>query len=590
MKKRLIAVLGLALVVLISAALAQNKGPGFSTANGGQWYDRSVALVVGISQYGNGWSSLTEPRNDANRVAQALQAQGFEVIKLTDTQASRANIMRQIETVIPAKVGKNGRFIFYYSGHGQTEVAARSGRQLGYIIPADGRMTGGTDDWSSYISMDALRGQINNKIPAKHVLVIFDSCFSGTALTKSGTMTGNVNYFLGQPAINVLTAGDAGQPTPDGAFSYDFVNAINGSADGVGGQRDGYVTFAEVGTYLQAQIPAKVPGLSPSFGWWDGTSQMVFQYGGSAPPPPVAVKPEPVPDLSGYDALAQAEQQKAEAAESVKRSKQKAAQSAYSKVKEYKESASYNKSTKKALYQKFLSDYGDKSDNPWYDEVNGWLNQADAPEGMAWIPGGWFTMGCSTGDSDCQSDEKPAKNVYVDAFHMDVYEVTQSEYQRVTGTNPSSFKNCADCPVENVSWNDASNYCAKVGKRLPTEAEWEYAARGGTTGARYGNLDDVAWYGGNSGNKTHPVGQKQPNAYGLYDMLGNVWEWNQDWYDENWYSQMPERNPVNTKNNSLRVLRGGGWTDDPGLVRASGRGGGLPTTAGNGMGFRCSRD
>jgi formylglycine-generating enzyme required for sulfatase activity len=208
-------------------------------------------------------------------------------------------------------------------------------------------------------------------------------------------------------------------------------------------------------------------------------------------------------------------------------------------------------------------------------------------EGMVHIPGGTFTMGCSPGDSECNNNEKPAKQVTVDSFYMDVYEVTQAQYERVMGTNPSSFKGCADCPVETVTWNGANNYCSKIGKRLPTEAQWEYAARGGTTGSRYGS---VAWYSSNSGNKTHPVGQKQPNAFGLYDMLGNVWEWCQDWYDEKWYSRMPERNPVNSQNNSYRVLRGGCWDDDPWRVRASFRGGVVPGGRGNISGFRCSRD
>ena len=211
----------------------------------------------------------------------------------------------------------------------------------------------------------------------------------------------------------------------------------------------------------------------------------------------------------------------------------------------------------------------------------------DASDGMVHVTGGWFQMGCSPGDSKCYDNEKPSKRVYVDGFYMDVHEVTQAEYQRVMGTNPSGFSGCATCPVEKVSWNDARNYCAKVGKRLPTEAEWEYAARGGTTGARYGNVNTVAWYGENSGKKTHPVGQKQPNAYGLYDMLGNVYEWCEDYYDKNWYSRMPERNPRNDNQSQYRVLRGGCWDYYPPYVRASNRDWNLPTNTTITLGFRC---
>ncbi|MEK6591128.1 MAG: formylglycine-generating enzyme family protein, partial [Nitrospinota bacterium] len=121
------------------------------------------------------------------------------------------------------------------------------------------------------------------------------------------------------------------------------------------------------------------------------------------------------------------------------------------------------------------------------------------------------------------------KGMFIKEFYIDKYEVTQREYKQVMGDNPSYFK-CDDCPVENVIWYEADEYCRRVGKRLPTEWEWEKAAKGGTTTKFYWGdseiMSDVyAWYYENSGSKTHPVGQKNPNAYGLYDMLGNVWEW-----------------------------------------------------------------
>ncbi len=171
------------------------------------------------------------------------------------------------------------------------------------------------------------------------------------------------------------------------------------------------------------------------------------------------------------------------------------------------------------------------------------------------IPAGRFMMGCSPGDSECYDDEKPPREVTIP---HDVWVgqtlVTQAAYQRVTGKTPSSFEGNPQLPVESINQEEAQNYCRAVGMRLPTEAEWEYAARGGTTGARYGNLDEIAWYSANSGNKTHEVGQKRPNDYGLYDMLGNVWEWTSDWYE-----------------GKTVTLRGGSWNLDPGFVRASNR-------------------
>ena len=218
------------------------------------------------------------------------------------------------------------------------------------------------------------------------------------------------------------------------------------------------------------------------------------------------------------------------------------------------------------------------------------------PGGMVYIPAGSFTMGCSPGDDKCEDDEKPAMNVTISkGFYMDATEVTQGDYERVMGKNPSHFKDCgADCPVEQVSWNDAKSYCEKVGKRLPTEAEWEYAARSGTTTKYYwGNSMDgaYAWYDGNSGNKTHAVGQKKPNGFGLYDMAGNVWEWVSDCYDSDWYSKMHSRDPVNTCTGSgNRVLRGGSWYSNAGVTRVSDRNGHLPTNSYYDLGFRCSQD
>jgi len=178
---------------------------------------------------------------------------------------------------------------------------------------------------------------------------------------------------------------------------------------------------------------------------------------------------------------------------------------------------------------------------------------------MVWVEGGTFQMGSNSGDSD----EKPVHTVTVKGFWISKYEVTQAEYSRVMGTNPSNFK-CDDCPVENVSWNDAVEYAKRVGGRLPTEAEWEYAARGGNKSRGYqysgsDNLDEVSWYWNNSGSRTHPVGQKKPNELGIYDMSGNVKEWCVDSYGSNYYSKSPVNNPQGPQSTGSRVLRGGSW-------------------------------
>ncbi len=189
---------------------------------------------------------------------------------------------------------------------------------------------------------------------------------------------------------------------------------------------------------------------------------------------------------------------------------------------------------------------------------------------MIMVEGGTFTMGATSEQgSDAWDEEEPIHKVTLSSFMMGKYEVTQALWTSVMGDNPSHHEG-DDLPVENVSWNDCQTFIEKLnsltGKnfRLPTEAEWEYAARGGnkSRGYKYAggdNIDDVAWYYGNSGNKTHAVGTKQPNELGLYDMSGNVREWCSDW--NGGYSSSAQTNPTGATSGFLRVRRGGGWGD-----------------------------
>ena len=186
-----------------------------------------------------------------------------------------------------------------------------------------------------------------------------------------------------------------------------------------------------------------------------------------------------------------------------------------------------------------------------------------------WIPPGSFMMGCSPGDTKCFDEEKPAHRVEISkGFWIGETPVTQEAYQRVTGSNPSKFKG-PQRPVEMVSWEDAQRYCQEVGMRLPTEAEWEYAARAGSTASRYGKLAEIPWHRENSQGQTHSVKGKQPNAWGLYDTLGNVWEWTADWFHENYFARNEARDPNGPKDGTYRVVRGGSWFSGSQGVRAS---------------------
>jgi formylglycine-generating enzyme required for sulfatase activity len=172
----------------------------------------------------------------------------------------------------------------------------------------------------------------------------------------------------------------------------------------------------------------------------------------------------------------------------------------------------------------------------------------------------------------------------------------------VMGHNPSRFKKCGDtCPMEHVSWTDVQEFLRKLNQmegtnkyRLPTEAQWEYSCRAGSTTSCYGNddsyLSKYAWYWSNSEGKTHPVGRKRPNAWGLYDMHGNVWEWCQDWYNENYYARSPQRDPKGPSSGSFRVLRGGSWYEDADLLNSAIRLWNDADSRSNMHGFRVARD
>ena len=223
-----------------------------------------------------------------------------------------------------------------------------------------------------------------------------------------------------------------------------------------------------------------------------------------------------------------------------------------------------------------------------------WLNPKDGQE-YSWIPAGTFTMGCSPGDSECADDEKPAHPVEIPkGYWLARTEVTIAAYRKFAASHklptPTGDGNL---PYGNVTWAEAKTYCADIGGRLPTEAEWEYAARGGKSEAYYGPVGTIAWFAQNSGDAPHAVGGKQPNAYGLYDMLGNVSEWVVDRY-YNRYDVASAAVGANVEqplaSNAEAVARGGFWNSDAASIRVSHRAAHENDDAEPIVGVRCASD
>jgi formylglycine-generating enzyme required for sulfatase activity len=246
-----------------------------------------------------------------------------------------------------------------------------------------------------------------------------------------------------------------------------------------------------------------------------------------------------------------------------------------------------------------------------------------------WIPAGSFMMGCSAGDQHCEAFERPAHKVTLTkGFWMADTPVTVAAWKRYRGATGAAALPTADgvgrkdlneaspdgqMPVVFVTWDQAQAFCGWAAMRLPTEAEWEYAARAGTTGARYGNLEEIAWFGNNTGSQhidstelfdkdrknyfqnaydnglhPRPVGKKMPNAWQLHDMLGDVWQWVADWFDKDAYTDSDQTDPTGPASGSMRALRGGSWYNFEALVRVSSRGASNPTEQLAIDGFRCA--
>ena len=502
-------------------------------------YNESYALIVGNGSYTNGWDPLDGVLGDAKEVATALEKHGFTVTLKTNLK--KPDFETALEAFIRKGEDKNTRLLLYYAGHGYTEISKQTGEESGYLVMVDSPMPMATGkiDGSKNVSIRSLAAGAK-QIEALHVLYLFDSSFSDSVFnTQSRPQPCTVQASVKYPARQFIIAGRANEPMPSSSlFKAAFLDLLEGHA----GEPilDGYITAEELGLYLNHHVSEYTHIQTPQYGKIND------------------------PKFNRGDFVFVLQQEKIAA----------------------------NK------------------------EID-WLKQIVGKDGAKMTPilAGEFKMGSS--DRDAHPDEGPVHIVYLDAFYIDVHEVTNAQYKEFVDANPEWRKNRSygkyfdshyltrwhgnsypsgkgNHPVVYVSWYAAMAYAEWAGKRLPTEAEWEKAARGGLAGQKF-----IVWT---------PMGISAPNPYGLYGMADRVWEWCLDEYDRYFYENAPRENPIAidpiARGDSIqpidglisfegqrvkgdRVLRGGSWYDGYGYARVADRSNTHPMSTYPHISFRC---
>jgi len=514
---------------------------------------QKFALVIGNGAYAN-ITKLNNPVNDANDMAAALQGLGFTVEKvlngnLTQMENGIVNLKKKL------KGSKDSYGFFFYAGHGVQSNGEN------YLIPVDANISSESFLRRQAISVQEMLDELNDAGNELNVVVL-DACRDNPFPWKRSGSRG-LQVVANQPADSIIVyATSAGSTAADGTgrnglFTGHLLNNLK--TPGLTVDEIFKRTGADV---ARASNRSQIPAIYSQY--------FDTAYLGSKPQVTTAQTTQPQQTTTQTTQTTQPQQTT--------------------------QSTSNQQST-------------------------------SVSANMVRIQGGTFTMGSPTNEPERIGTEVQHQ-VTVSSFYMGKYEVTQKEYQEIMGTNPSYSKG-DNLPVERVSWYDAIEYCNKRsqkegltpaytidknqkdpnnkssyddvkwivtwnrnanGYRLPTEAEWEYACRAGTstaynTGANIN--DNTGWYSSNSGNKTHPVGQKSANAWGLYDMHGNVWEWCWDWYGG--YSSGSQTDPMGASSGAVRVNRGGGWYDSAVLLRSAFRDDSYPSGRGINLGFRLVR-
>jgi len=617
------------------------------------------ALIIGIDQYQHqSVPKLETAVRDATAIRDVLRDRyGFQkdrIIELYDTQATRSHIEHALYK-IGREAGKQDSVLIYYAGHGQYEDEGK----LGWWVPVEAQ----ANNPGTFITNASIRDYING-MKAKHVYLVADSCFSGTLFGSRALPPINDRWFsqlYKKPSRWGLTSGST-EPVADkgkdghSVFAYHLLALLQDNTEP-------YLVPSQIHLKLAplvANNSDQTPRSEPLKGTGDEGGQFVLRLasasGGPLPQARPATPAFSAPSSAPSAGLSQAEQE-LQALEA-----QEHAVDAQAKQAELQQRI---EEKKKRLEEKKQQLQVAKA--PSYSAPQHQGREITGQDGasMVRVPGGQFWMGSSENDldraiEDCKTQvkqdeatckgwlapEQPRHQVTLDAFYLDTYEVTNrlfDKFVQATGYQTTAEKegtafawidgkgwqdtsgatwrqpeagalvfasDRAHHPVVSVSWHDAEAYCRWAGKRLPTEAEFEYATRAGTQTTywwgngipgtrRVANVADESakntfsaiMAGYDDGYvKTAPVGSFEANPFGLFDMTGNVSEWTADWYDGNYYRISPSRNPTGALSGQSKVIRGGSWNDAPVSLRSANRLWVLPSLRYAPLGFRCAQD
>ena len=559
------------------------------------------ALIIGINKYKDNYiHSLRAARKDAVAMDEVLRTRyGFRTKLLLDQNAGRAAIYNALRE-LAAEAKEKDSVLIYYAGHGKRDELLKSG----WWIPSDAR----DGDPVTYLENTAVQAVIAG-MRARHVLLISDSCYAGTLFGRGRNLPPerNERFYLQQYNRRSrwgMTSGNDG-PVEDlgyeghSLFAYLLLRELREN-------EKPFIITQEIFTRIAPSVgnnSEQSPVCKPIRNAGDLDGQFVFVASSASGVTAPAPAPEETTlavscnvrgaqvfldgrhvgntDMSDFNVVPGEHRLRVEKEgyESYQRSVSVGkglAESVRVILKQYVVPAP-EKALTNSLGMKFV-----------------------------YIPPGEFMMGSPESEPGRDDNEKQHKVTLTKGFHMQTTEVTQGQWKAVMGSNPSDFKDCGnDCPVENVSWDDVREFIRKLNRkegtdryRLPTEAEWEYACRAGTTTpfsfGRCLSTDQANYNGryplencpkGEYREKTLPVASFAPNAWGLHDMHGNVWEWCQDWYGED-YPSGAVTDPGGPSTGSVRVLRGGSWFNDAGSCRAAIRGRDTPDVRGRNLGFR----